>query len=82
MAWIKTVPESEADSRLAALYDEMIDPRSRHVDHILTVHSLHPEGMAGHHSIYKAVMTGSRTLRKAEREMIALVVSRINDCHY
>jgi uncharacterized peroxidase-related enzyme len=28
------------------------------------------------------VMTGTPTLRKVEREMIALVVSVINDCHY
>ena len=82
MAWIRTVPEGEADPRLRALYEEMVDPRSRRVDHILTIHSLHPQGMAGHHSVYKAVMTGSPTLRKAEREMIALVVSRTNNCHY
>lgn len=82
MAWIETVPEVDADARLGALYEEMVDPGSRRVDNILTIHSLHPEGLAGHHSVYKAVMTGSRTLRKVEREMIALVVSCINNCHY
>jgi AhpD family alkylhydroperoxidase len=27
-------------------------------------------------------MKGTKTLRKVEREMIALVVSKKNDCHY
>jgi alkylhydroperoxidase family enzyme len=81
-AWIRMVSEGEADLRLSALYDEMVDPRNGRVDHILAVHSLHPEGMASHHSVYKAVMTSTRTLRRVEREMIALVVSRINNCHY
>jgi alkylhydroperoxidase family enzyme len=82
MAWIRTVAQDEADFRLRALYKEMVDPRSQRVDHILTIHSLHPEGMAGHYSVYRAVMTGSRMLRITEREMIALVVSRINGCNY
>jgi alkylhydroperoxidase family enzyme len=82
MAWIKTVEETEADSRLRTLYDKMVDPVSRRVDNIMTIHSLHPAGLAGHHEVYKAVMASSPTLRKVEREMIALVVSCINNCHY
>jgi len=82
MAWIRTIPEDEADPELRSMYEGMVDPASRRVDHILTIHSLHPAGLAGHHSLYSAVMASTRTLRKAEREMIALVVSGINHCHY
>jgi AhpD family alkylhydroperoxidase len=32
--------------------------------------------------LYRQAMRGTRTLRKVEREMIALVVSRVNECHY
>jgi AhpD family alkylhydroperoxidase len=32
--------------------------------------------------LYRAVMKGTPGLSAAEREMIALVVSRANDCHY
>jgi alkylhydroperoxidase family enzyme len=32
--------------------------------------------------LYGAVLRGSQSLRKVERELIALVVSRLNDCHY
>jgi AhpD family alkylhydroperoxidase len=32
--------------------------------------------------MYREVMTGTKTLRKVEREMIAIVVSAANACHY
>ena len=38
--------------------------------------------MAAHQSLYESAMAGTATLRKAERELIALVVSLTNDCHY
>lgn len=82
MAWIRTISEDDADPELGSLYDEMLDPASGRVDNIMTIHSLHPKGLLGHHVLYTAVMASTRTLRKVEREMIALVVSRINDCHY
>jgi len=82
MAWINMISEDDADRELRALYERMIDPVSGRVDHILTIHSLHPRGLEGHHSVYSAVMRSTRALRKAEREMIALVVSTINRCHY
>jgi alkylhydroperoxidase family enzyme len=82
MAWIRTISEDDADPELQSLYEGMVDPVSGRVDHILTIHSLHPNGLAGHHSVYRAVMTSTPTLRKAEREMIALVVSGLNNCHY
>ncbi len=85
MSWIETIdPEGAADvdDGLAALYAQMVDPQTGELDNILRVHSLHPAGLAAHWELYRAVMRPSRSLRKVEREMIALVVSRINECHY
>ena len=82
MAWIRAVPETAADNELARLYDEARDPRTGQLDHILQIHSLNPAGLAAHLQLYGAVMRGSQSLRKVERELIALVVSRLNDCHY
>jgi alkylhydroperoxidase family enzyme len=82
MAWIKVIEEDNADHPLAELYQEMQDPRTGRVDNIMKVHSLHPRGLAGHLSLYTAVMRGTKTLSKADREMIALVVSLLNNCHY
>ena len=81
-AWIGTIRESEADSELADLYEGVRDPASGRLDHILQVHSLHPAGLQAHFELYRAVMRGTATLRGAEREMIALVVSQLNACHY
>ena len=82
MAWIQIVDESDAGLELRALYDPVIDSETGRVDEILRVHSLHPAGLASHTSLYTSAMRSTPTLRKTEREMIALVVSTLNDCHY
>lgn len=82
MAWIEVIDEANAGGELSELYSDMIDSEFGRVDHILTIHSLHPGGLRAHHDMYREVMSGTRTLRKVEREMIAVVVSAANDCHY
>jgi alkylhydroperoxidase family enzyme len=82
VAWIEIIDEPEASDPLAELYEHTADPDYGRVDTILRIHSLHPEGLRTHYELYREVMTGTSTLRKVEREMIALVVSVINECHY
>lgn len=60
----------------------VVDPAYGRVDNIFAVHSLNPRGMAAHLALYESAMAGTPTLRKVEREIIALVVSLENDCHY
>ena len=52
------------------------------VDNIMAIHSLNPAGLAAHNALYRSAMTGTATLRKVERELIAYVVSLENHCHY
>ena len=82
MAWIKTIDPQDADPELRELYEAGTDDPDEGVDHILQIYSLHPAGLAAHLALYRAVMAGTATLRKVDREMIALVVSQRNDCHY
>jgi alkylhydroperoxidase family enzyme len=82
VAWIDVIDEGHAEGTLAGLYDNMVDPSYGRVDNILQIHSLHPEGLRTHWDLYREVMTGTPTLPKVDREMIALVVSAINGCHY
>ena len=82
MSWIETIAPDEAGEELATLYAKMVDPQTGELDNILRIHGLHPAGLATHWELYRAVMRPTASLRKAEREMIALVVSRINECHY
>ena len=82
MSWIRTVAEADAGGRLAEQYRKMADPDSGRVDHVLKVHSLHPDGLQAHWDLYVAAMKGTPTLRKVDREMIAVVVSQQNGCRY
>jgi alkylhydroperoxidase family enzyme len=44
--------------------------------------SLNPETLHASMDLYRAVMLGPSELSRAERELLAVVVSRANDCHY
>lgn len=81
MAWIRTIPEDEAEGRLAELYGRYCEPDGG-VDNILKIHSLDPRSMEVHYELYKHLMRSTPELRKVRREMIAVVVSALNACHY
>ncbi len=82
MAWIETIREDEWEGHLAELYGRVVDPVAGRVDNIMQIHSLNPAGLVAHDALYRSAMTGTAGLRKVERELIALVVSVLNDCHY
>jgi alkylhydroperoxidase family enzyme len=48
----------------------------------MSIHSLNPRALAAHDGLYRSAMAGTANLRKVERELIALVVSLENECHY
>ena len=81
-AWIATVPDQDATGLLRELYDKERDKQLGVVDNILQVHSLHPETLRAHIDLYRTVMYGTSAITRAEREMIGVVVSSINECHY
>ncbi len=81
-AFIDTIEPGDADARLSAIYARVLDPETGQLDNIMAVHSLHPAGLEAHFALYRAVMTGTKGLRKVDRELIALHVSRLNGCHY
>ena len=81
-AWIKVVPEDEAQGELAVLYEQCKNPKYGVVDNILKIHSIKPQTLRDHWNLYRTTMFGTSELSRAEREMIAVVVSALNDCHY
>jgi len=78
--WIRWVDEREADDRLRALYRRCGGPDG--IDHILKIHSLNPASLEAHYELYRHLMHGPSGLSRAEREMIAVVVSSANGCFY
>lgn len=81
MAWIETVPEGDADENLAKIYRRISGP-SGEVANVLKVQSLSPDALSDHFSFYRTLMFGESPLSRAEREAIAVVVSKENGCHY
>jgi alkylhydroperoxidase family enzyme len=82
MPWIEAPHEDEWGTDFDYLKDEVIDPVYDRVDWIMRIHALDPGSLSAHNTLYRQAMTGTKSLRKVEREMIALVVSGVNDCHY
>lgn len=76
------VPEGDAQGDLAEAYRISADPATGDVDHIMKIHSLHPQTLFDHFNLYKTLMYGKGPLKRPQREMIAVVVSAINKCKY
>ena len=81
MAWIDTINEGDANGSLKDQYAKLKDSRGG-VDNILKIHSLNPESLDTHVRLYKTIMYGKSPISRVDREMIAVLVSSINQCHY
>jgi uncharacterized peroxidase-related enzyme len=82
MAWIRTITPGEATGLLRRLYDEAI-ARAGKVFNVLSIQSLRPEVLEIGVKLYEELMFSPRSpLSRAQREMIAVAVSRANQCHY
>ena len=81
MAWINVINEEKATGSLKDQYNNLIEPWGG-VDNILKIHSLNPESLDAHVRLYKMAMYGKSGVQRREKEMIAVVVSTINQCHY
>lgn len=81
MAWIKTIEPEEATGELKVEYDEAVR-RAGRVFNILKVQSLNARALKASMEMYLATMFGPSGLSRAEREMLATVVSWANRCFY
>lgn len=81
MVWIKITGEREAEGTLARIY-AAARKRSGRVFNIYKVQSASPKALQGCMGLYRIVMRGDSPLTRAQREMLAVVVSKVNGCHY
>lgn len=82
VAWIRTVGEPEATDHVKAMYDGLTKARGW-VPNIVKVHSIRPDGLRAAMQMMNATMYSQTSgLTRAQREMIATVVSVANRCHY
>jgi alkylhydroperoxidase family enzyme len=81
VAWIQQVDEREATGTLAKLYESSRD-RAGGVANIIRVMSQDADSAAQSIRFYISLMKSPNALSPARREMLAAVVSNVNDCYY
>jgi len=79
--WIQTVLPEQATGRLRAFYEASIR-RAGRVFAIVRAMSPNPPVAEASMGLYVAVMKGPSPLARRQRELLAVVVSRANHCHY
>lgn len=81
MPWIKQIPISEATGLSKTEFDKALQ-RAGRVWHIVQIMSLNPPAMRDSMGLYATIMMGDSPLSRVQREMLAVVVSFENHCHY
>ncbi len=81
MPHLRLVDVHEATGALKAEYDAAI-ARAGKVFNIVRAMSLRPSVLKRSLELYRAIMFGPSGLTRQERELLAVVVSRVNECDY
>lgn len=81
MARIHVIDYDEAEGRLKNIYDDLIKKRGKLAE-VHKIQSLRPESILRHMELYLEIMFSKSPLSRAEREMMAVVVSSANGCTY
>lgn len=81
MSYIEQIPVGEAKGFLKRLFDQALE-RAGRVWRIVHVMSQNPRVMDASLKLYVAAMYGSSPLSRRQREMLAVVTSKANDCFY
>ncbi len=81
MAWIRLISDGEATGLLKRLFDEAL-ARAGRVWNIVRVMSRRPKQLNASMALYREIMFGESALTRAERELVAVVVSSTNGCFY
>jgi len=58
------------------------DDRVADEDNILRIHAVHSRTIRLHYDLYRELMYSKGPLSRIQREMIAVRVSALNECHY
>jgi alkylhydroperoxidase family enzyme len=81
MPYVRTVSYDEAKGELKSLYDQMLEAHGT-IPNVYAVNSIRPHLMKTLSIHNSGVMGSDSGLSPAERQMIATVVSALNNCQY
>jgi len=81
MAFLRLISDDEATGPLKRQYEAAVE-RAGKVFNIIKAMSLRPAVLRRSLDLYRVIMFGQSELSRSERELLAVVVSRANDCFY
>ena len=81
MAFIGIIETDQAEGDLKEVYNQA-ERRAGRVYNILKIMSRSPRALKASMELYTATMFDPSELSRAQREMLAVVVSAANHCHY
>jgi uncharacterized peroxidase-related enzyme len=81
ICWLHVPGEDEVDEEVDGLWAKPLE-KLGFVPNVLRVYAIRPRHLKLWNEFYDDLMRGESGLTKAQREMIAVVVSSINRCHY
>ena len=81
LTWLRVPSEDELPPEVLELWQPSLE-KLGFVPNVLRLYALRPDHLVAWNAWYDEAMKGESGLTKAEREMIAVVVSVANDCAY
>jgi len=81
LPWIHQIPIEDATGLLRRLFDDALK-RAGRVWHIVHIMSVNPPALKDSMTLYGTLMFGESPLSRAQRELLATVVSLELDCFY
>jgi len=81
MPHVRLIDVEDATGALKEEYQAAV-ARAGKVFNIVKAMSLRPSVLKRSMELYRAIMLGASDLTRQERELLAVVVSNTNDCHY
>lgn len=81
MAFIELIGVEQARGALKREFEAAVR-RAGRIWHIVAIQSHTPEALRDSMRLYRTVMFGPSPLSRAQREMLAVVTSRVNECFY
>jgi hypothetical protein len=83
IAWIGVDPEPGDERSLGDVYTRLGLPATgAGLDHVLRIHAKMPATLDQHLGFYRGIMREPGPLSRIECEVIGVVVSQRNSCHY
>lgn len=81
MSFIGYIAYEDATDDLKKLYEKMSGPSNTPAN-IVRIAGHNPKAMESHINFYRSIQYHKSPITRSQREMIAVVVSAINECHY